>query len=123
MSDVTEKNKVSAYINEHTQDGSLPHTALSVAPHGQLDDRQTIDDHQILLIIANVIYLPFKPSSTLKTFVANGQKYSRTTLLNVLRESFPPLPEIAMMKWMLYDGKPCAFVCSVYKIRGYEQQL
>ena len=110
-------------VNDHSQDGSLSYTALSNAPYGRLDDRHPINDGQIQFIISNMSKLPFKPLSTLKTFIVNGQKYSHNTILNVSKEYFPSLPIVGKIRWILYDGKRCAFICTMYKVKGYIQQL
>ncbi len=110
-------------VNDHSQQGSLSHNALADAPYGQLDDRQRIDDAQIQFVISNMFKLPFRPRSTLKNFIINGQKYSHNSILNVSREYFPCLPTVGKIRWILYDGRNCAFVCTMYQVKGYVQQL
>ncbi|CAF3315433.1 unnamed protein product [Rotaria socialis] len=78
---------------------------------------------QIQLLISNIPELTFKPLSTLKTLIINGHKYSQNTVLNVLKENFPTVPIIGKIRWIRYDGKTCAFVCKMYKVKCYVQQL
>jgi hypothetical protein len=110
-------------VNDHSQDGSLSHNALSDIPCARLDDRQPINDGQIQFLISNMFNLPFKPRSTLKTLIINGQKYSHNSILNASREYFPSLPTVGKIRWILYDGRKCAFICTIYKMEGYVQNL
>jgi len=110
-------------VNDHSQNGSLSHNALSDVPHGRLDDRQPISDVQIQFVISNMSKLLFKPLSTLKSFIINGQKYSHGSILNVSSEYFPSLPTIGKIRWILYDGKRCAFICTMFQVKSYIQQL
>ncbi|CAF1324623.1 unnamed protein product [Adineta steineri] len=93
--------------------------ALSDIPYGHLDDRQTIHDGQIQFVISNMPKLTFKPLSTLKTFIANGQKYLHGSILNLSTDYSPDLPIIGKIRWILYDVKNCAFICEMYKVKGY----
>jgi hypothetical protein len=110
-------------VNDRSQDGSLSHTVLSNGPLGQLDHQQTIDDHQIQFVINNIAQLPFKPTSTLKSLTINGYEYLKTSVLVISKEHFPPLPIIGKIRWILYDGKNCAFICTIYTVKTYVQQL
>ncbi|CAF1315941.1 unnamed protein product [Adineta steineri] len=110
-------------VKDHVQNGSLSPNALSDIPYGHLDDRQTINDGQIQFVILNMPNLTFKPLSTLKTFISHGQKYSHGTILNLSTDYFPDLPIVGKIRWILYDGKNCAFICEMYKVKGYVQEL
>ena len=117
------RHELWACVNDHRQDGFLSSTALSDPPHGQLDNRRTIDHVQIQFVINNLLNLPFQPRCTLKRFSASGQEYCHDTILNVAREQLPSLPTIGKIRWMLYDGNRCAFVCNMYNVKGYVQDL
>lgn len=117
------RHELWACVNDHLQDGFCSPTALSDSPHGQLDNRQTIDDGQIQYLIKNVLNLPFEPHCTLKRFSASGEEYLHDTIVNVAREQLPSLPTIGKIRWILYDGKRCAFICKLYKVKGYVQDL
>ncbi len=110
-------------VNDRSQDGSLSHTALSDGPHGQLDDQQPIDDHQIQFVINNIARLPFTPLSTLKTITINGYKYCQNSVLNVSNEHFPALPVVGKIRWIFFDGQNYAFICTIYVVKSYVQQL
>jgi hypothetical protein len=110
-------------VNDRSQDGSLSHTVLSDGPLGRVDDQQPITDGQIQFVISNIPNLPFKPLSTLKVLTINGYKYSHSSVLNVSKEHFPLLPNIGKIRWILYDGTNCAFVCTIYTVKSYVQQL
>jgi hypothetical protein len=117
------RHELRVCINDRCQDGSLSHVALSDVPQGRLDNHQPISDGQIQFVISNLSNLPFKPLSTLKVLTVNGYKYSKNSILNVSKEHFPSLPIVGKIKWIFYDGKNCAFVCSMYTVKGYVQQL
>ncbi|CAF3810936.1 unnamed protein product [Rotaria magnacalcarata] len=110
-------------VNDHSQDGSLSHTSLQNAPHGRLDNQQPISNAQIQFVIKNFRNLPFKPRSTLKAFYTSGHTYSKNSIINVSNEHFPTCPRVGKIKWILYDGKNCAFICNMFTIKGYVQQL
>ena len=110
-------------VNDHSQDGSLSHNALSDVPCARLDDRQPITDRQIQFLMLNMFKLPFKPRSTLKSLSINGEKYSHNSILNVSKEHFPCLPSVGRIRWILYDGRRCAFICMMCKVEDYVQSL
>ncbi|CAF4536927.1 unnamed protein product [Rotaria socialis] len=110
-------------VKDRCQDGSLSPNALSGLPYCRLDDRQSIDDVQIQFLISNILKSPFQPTSTLRLWILGGQRYSHKTIVNVSKEYFPSLPTVGQIRWILYDGKQCAFICKIYKTNGYIQQL
>lgn len=117
------RHELWACVNDHNQSGSLSHTALSHIPYAKADDKQPINDPTVQFVISNCSQLTFQPRSTLKVFHVNGQKYEKNTLLNLSSEYFPTEPTVGMIRWILYDGKNCAFVCSMYTIITYEEKV
>lgn len=110
-------------VNDHSQDGSLSHTALQDVPHGRVDNQHPISDNRIQFFSRNFRNLPFQPRSTLKVFYSNGYTYSKSSIINVSNEHFPKLPSVGKIKRILYDGYNCAFVCNMFITKGYVQQL
>ena len=110
-------------VNYYCQDGSLSHTALSNVSNGVLDKDESISDARVQFVITHLTNLPFKPTSMLKVFKSNGYKYSKSSVLNLSKEHFPSMPIVGRVKWILYDGKNCAFICNLYEVKGYVQQL
>ncbi|CAM4792491.1 unnamed protein product [Rotaria magnacalcarata] len=110
-------------VNDHCQDGSLSHAALADGPNGVVDNRESISDARVQFVIAHLPSLPFKPMSMLKVFNSSGYKYSKYSILNLSKEHFPAMPIVGKIKWIFYDGKNCAFICNLYAVKTYVQQL